>query len=154
MVGPTRGVGAGGVSFPPSHTKHGSSGTIHTIFCIENTHTHLSLRFTARSTCGICMAILCAQVARYDVKASSRASYRHSMVPVLAELATTNYIASYLKHAEHYYSVSLIFEWSGLSPFLATPLGSGTSNSNDLPGPSETHQGLGPYGPGCSYATV
>ena len=26
--------------------------------------------------------------------------------------------------------------------------------SNDLPGASEIHQGLGPYGPGCSYTTA
>ena len=50
----------------------------------------------------------------------------------------------------------MIFEWSGLAllgPFLATPLGSGKLTSNDLPGPSEIHQGLAPYGPGCSYTT-
>ena len=47
--------------------------------------------------------------------------------------------------------VSLIFEWLG--PILATPLGSDKLTSNDLPRPSEIHQGLGPYGPGCSYAT-
>ena len=41
-----------------------------------------------------------------------------------------------------------------LGPFLAMPLGSGTLTSNDLPEPSEIHQGLGPYGPGCSYATA
>ena len=41
-----------------------------------------------------------------------------------------------------------------LGPFLATPPGSSKFTSNDLPGPSEIHQGLGPYGPGCSYATV
>ena len=46
----------------------------------------------------------------------------------------------------------MIFEWSGLAllgAFLAMALCPG----NDLPGPSEIHQGLGPYGPGCSYAT-
>ena len=43
---------------------------------------------------------------------------------------------------------------SPIGPFLSTPLGSGTLTSNDLPGPSEIHQGLGPCGPGCSYATV
>ena len=56
----------------------------------------------------------------------------------------------------YYYKVSLIFEWSGLSllgPFLAMPLGSSKLTSNDLPGPSEIHQGLSPYGPRCSYAT-
>ena len=31
--------------------------------------------------------------------------------------------------------------------------GSGKLTSHDLPGHSEIHQGLGPYGPGCSYAT-
>ena len=30
----------------------------------------------------------------------------------------------------------------------------GKLTSNDLPRPSEIHQGLGPYGPGCSYATA
>ena len=35
-------------------------------------------------------------------------------------------------------------------PFVAT----GKLTSHDLPGHSEIHQGLGPYGPGCSYATV
>ena len=29
----------------------------------------------------------------------------------------------------------------------------GNLTSHDLPGHSEVHQGLGPYGPGCSYAT-
>ena len=38
-------------------------------------------------------------------------------------------------------------------PFLAMPLGSGKLTSHDLPGHSEIHQGLGPYGPECSYAT-
>ena len=82
----------------------------------------------------------------------SRASCWHSTVTGRAELATTNYIAS-----KNYYSVSLIFEWSGmalLGPFLATPLDSGKLTSHDLPGHSEIHQGLGPYGPRCSYATV
>ena len=32
--------------------------------------------------------------------------------------------------------------------------GSGKLTSHDLPGHSEIHQGLGPYGPGCSYATA
>ena len=32
--------------------------------------------------------------------------------------------------------------------------GSGKLTSHDLPGHSEIHRGLGPYGPGCSYATV
>ena len=67
------------------------------------------------------------------------ASCRHSTVPVRAELGTTNYIASYLKERT-IVNIIVIFEWSG----LATPLGSGTLTSNDLPGPSEIHQGLGP----------
>ena len=59
----------------------------------------------------------------------------HSTVPVRAKLATTNLLvrATIIR-----YKVSLIFEWSGLAllgPFLATPLGSGTLTSNDLPGP-------------------
>ena len=33
------------------------------------------------------------------------------------------------------------------------PLGFGKYTSDDLPGPSEIHQDLGLYGPGCSYAT-
>ena len=33
VVGPTRRVGAGGESFPPSRTKRGSSETIGTFFC-------------------------------------------------------------------------------------------------------------------------
>ena len=41
-----------------------------------------------------------------------------------------------------------------LGPFLATPLGSGKWTSNDLPGPSEIHQGLGSYGPRCSYTPL
>ena len=32
--------------------------------------------------------------------------------------------------------------------------GSGKLTSHDLPGLSEIHQSLGPYGPGCSYVTA
>ena len=68
------------------------------------------------------------------------------MTPVYAELATTNYIATWKQE------LLLIFEWLGLGLgrlFLATPLGSGKLTSHDLPGHSEIHQGLGPYWPGC-----
>ena len=41
-----------------------------------------------------------------------------------------------------------------LGPFLATPLRSGKLTSHDLREHSEIHQGLGPYGPGCSYTTA
>ena len=77
------------------------------------------------------------------------------MVPVCAELVTTNCVARYLKERTIVNTVD--FRVVGLiallGPFLAMPLGSGTLTSNDLQGPSEIHQGLGPYGPGCSYAT-
>ena len=57
------------------------------------------------------------------MNALSRVSCGHSMVPVCAELATTNYSYSHLKaRTVECYKVSLIFEWLGLSPFLATPL--------------------------------
>ena len=63
MVGPSRGVDAGGVS--PSHRKRGSSETIGTLFCIENTYRHPytfeSTLHCQRSTCRVCMAILCAR---------------------------------------------------------------------------------------------
>ena len=62
-----------------------------------------------------------------------------------------------LAQAHPNYRVSLFFEGSGLAhlgPFQAMPLGSDKLTSSDLPEPSELHKGLGPYGPGCSYATA
>ena len=72
MVGPSRGVGAGGGSFPPASAKRGSSETIGTLFCIESMYRHPytfeSTLHCQRSTCGVCTAILCAHVARSHVK--------------------------------------------------------------------------------------
>ena len=78
VVGPTRRW-----VFPTSRAKRESSEIIGTSFCIENTYRHLWVDdFADGSTCGLCMAILCAHVARSHVKALRRASCWHSTVPV------------------------------------------------------------------------
>ena len=79
MVGPGRGVGAGGGSFsPPARSAEALRLSIGTLFCIENTYRHPytfeSTLHCQRFTCGVCMAILCTHVAGSRLKASSRAS--------------------------------------------------------------------------------
>ena len=82
----------GGVS--PSRAKRGSSENIRTIFCIKkkqriDTHTRLSLRFTARSTCGLCMGyFVCARcwISReLSIESCKLASYRHRLQVYILE---------------------------------------------------------------------
>ena len=69
MVGPSRGVGAGSAEALRLLALYFAKKTSIDI------HTHFSRHFTANGPwCGVCMAILCAHVARSHVKASSRAS--------------------------------------------------------------------------------
>ena len=89
---------------PPSRAKRGSSETIRTIFCIENTYRHpytfgstLHCQVHLRSLHGYFVCARGSISRELSIESCKLASCRHSTVPVRAELATTNYIASYFK---------------------------------------------------------
>ena len=105
------------------------------------------------------MAILYAHVGSFLISRESIESCKLHVAGTAQYRSVQNWqlLTIQLLESKNYCKVNLIFEWWGLAllgPFLTTPLCSGKLTSHDLPGQSEIYQGLGPYGPGCSYATA